>query len=205
MTTQANPTASPVDSYLAGLRAALGPMTLADREEIVREIAAHIRDSAAEHGDTEAAVVARLGLASALAAEYRDGLLIRRASRSISPILLLRAAARLATRSAAGVLVFFLGAFGYLIGGGMVLSAMLKPILPYNTGMWMRDGVLVGFGTQLPGPPAGSTEVLGLWYIPILLIAGSLLLLATMYIIRTSLRISRRFQSRLGSNVPHAA
>jgi hypothetical protein len=37
-----------IDSYLTALRLHLGPLTIAEREEIVREITAHIRDSAEE-------------------------------------------------------------------------------------------------------------------------------------------------------------
>lgn len=182
--------------YLAGLRASLGPMTIDEREEIVREIAAHIRDSA-EEGVSVEAILDRLGPAAALAAQYRDGLLIRRASRSISPILLLRGAARLATRGVSGLFVFFVGMFGYLIGGGMVLSAMLKPVFPANTGVWVRDGQFAGFGTQFPGPPPNTVEILGMWYIPILLVCGSLTLLATMFLIRHSLRLSQEWQLKL--------
>jgi len=34
-----------MDSYISSLRSHLAPMAIGDREEIVREIAAHIRDS----------------------------------------------------------------------------------------------------------------------------------------------------------------
>jgi hypothetical protein len=63
--------------------------------------------------------------------------------------------------------------------------------------MWLRDGQLVAFGTQFPriGPPAH--EVLGMWYIPLMLAAGSLTLLATTFLIRTSLRVSQRWQAKL--------
>jgi hypothetical protein len=79
----------------------------------------------------------------------------------------------------------------------MVLSGMIKPIFPAHTGMWLRDGQLVAFGTQFPriGPPAH--EVLGMWYIPLMLTAGSLTLLATTFLIRTSLRVSQRWQAKL--------
>jgi len=187
-----------VDTYLADLRAALGPMTLDTREEIVREIAAHIRDSADEYGDDASSVIARLGPAEELAAEYRDGLLIRRASRSISPITLLRASARLATKGISGVVVFFVGMFGYLIGGGLVLSALLKPVFPANTGVWFQDGRMISSGTQLFPPPPPAHEVLGMWYVPLMLVLGSLTLLVTSTIIRISLRVSKRWQLRLG-------
>jgi hypothetical protein len=186
-----------IDTYLSSLRSHLGPMTISERDEIVREISAHIRDSAEESGVSVETILARLGPAEQLAAEYRDGLLIRSASRSISPLKLMRGALRLATKGAFGVIVFFVGMLGYAMGGGMVLSGMIKPIFPAHTGMWFRDGRLIAFGTQFPriGPPAH--EVLGMWYIPLMLTAGSLTLLATTLVIRTSLRISQRWQAEL--------
>jgi hypothetical protein len=186
-----------IDTYLSSLRSHLGPTTLSERDEIVREISAHIRDSAEESGVSVETILARLGPAEQLAAEYRDGLLIRSASRSISPLKLMRGALRLATKGAFGVIVFFVGMLGYAMGGGMVLSGMIKPMFPAHTGMWFRDGRLIAFGTQFPriGPPAH--EVLGMWYIPLMLTAGSLTLLATTLVIRTSLRISQRWQAEL--------
>ena len=74
---------------------------------------------------------------------------------------------------------------------------MIKPIFPAHTGMWMQDGHIVRFGTQFPLPDPSAHEVLGMWYIPLMLTAGSLLLLATTFVIRTSLRISQRWQANL--------
>ena len=186
-----------METYLSSLRALLGPMTLNQREEILREIEAHIRDAQEEPGATLDNVLMRLGTPEELAAQYRDGMLIRNASRSYSPITLLRGALRLATRGLSGIIVFFAGMIGYAIGGGVVLSAMLKPVFPGNTGVWVQDGRLVDFGTHFPAPP-GAHEVLGNWYIFVSLALGSLLILATMYLIRATLRLSKLAQMRLG-------
>ena len=105
-------------------------MTLNERDEIIREISAHIRDSAEESGVDVETILARLGSPEELASQYSDGLLIRQASRSISPLKLMRGALRLATKGISGVIVFFVGIFGYAMGGGMVLSGMIKPIFP---------------------------------------------------------------------------
>ena len=186
-----------IDTYLSSLRTHLGPMTLGERDEIIREISAHIRDSAEESGVGLETILARLGSAEELAAQYRDGLIIRNASRSISPLKLMRGALRLATKGVFGLIVFFVGLLGYIMGGGMVLSGMIKPLFPAHTGMWIQDGRVIAFGTEFPqfGPPAH--EVLGMWYIPLMLTAGSLTLLATTFVIRTSLRISQRWQAKL--------
>jgi uncharacterized membrane protein len=186
-----------LDNYLTDLRRHLSPLTIADREEIVREIEAHVRDSAEESGATIAAVLTRLGPAEALAAQYRDGLLIRNASRSLSPLVLLRATIRLASKGLSGMLVFFLGLFGYLIGGGFVLSGFAKCLFPAHTGTWVLDGNVVASGTQLYPPQPPAHEILGMWYVPIALTLGSLLLFSTTWSIRTSLRLSHRWQSKL--------
>jgi uncharacterized membrane protein len=186
-----------INSYLTALRLHLGPLAITDREEIAREIGAHVRDSAEESGSTIEMVLGRLGPAEALAAQYRDGLLIRQASRSISPLVLLRAALRLATKGALGIVVFFLGLFGYALGGGLALTALIKPILPANTGMWVENGHLASSGVLFPPPAPPAHEVLGLWYILFALTVGSLTLLFTTWAIRRSLRISQRWQSKL--------
>jgi uncharacterized membrane protein len=71
MTPTQQPTAQPtlqIEAYLSALRTQLAPITLAEREEILREIAAHIRDSV-ETGTPIETVLARLGPPAALAPE----------------------------------------------------------------------------------------------------------------------------------------
>lgn len=187
-----------IENYLTALRQHLGPLTIGEREEIVLEIGAHIRDSAEEPGASIESVLGRLGPADKIAAQYRDGLLIRRASRSFSPLVLLRGTLRLATKGVFGILVFFVGLLGYAIGGGLVLTAFIKPILPSNTGLWFDgSGHMMSSGVLFPPPGSQAHEVLGMWYIPIALVVGSLSLLFTTWAIRTALRISQRWQSRL--------
>ncbi len=187
-----------LDAYLTTLRMHLAPLTIAEREEIVREITAHVRDSAEESGVPLATALARLGSAEALAAQYLNGLLISKASRSVSPLVLLRATLRLASRGIAGIVVFFLSVIGYAMGGGLVLTALAKPIFPANTGIWLDgDGHFMSVGVELPPPGSGAHVIPGLWYIPLALIAGSLTLLFTTWAIRTFLRLSQRWQSKL--------
>jgi uncharacterized membrane protein len=186
-----------IESYLTSLRLHLGPLTIAEREEIVREIGAHVRDSAEESGASIETVLSRLGSAEELALQYRDGTLISQASRSHSPLVLLRAALRLATRGIAGIFVLFCGVFGYSFGVGFLALALGKMIVPSNTGAWVQDGRLVSAGTFIFGVPTQAHEILGIWIIPLGLILGSLTLLATSWGIRTSLRLSQSWRARL--------
>jgi hypothetical protein len=187
-----------VDRYLTTLRANLPALTIAEREEIVREITAHVRDSCEQRGASVETILAGLGSAENLAAQYRDGLLIGRASRSLSPLLLLRATLRLASKGIAGTVVFFLGLFGYALGGGLVVTALVKPIFPANTGIWLDgSGDFKDLGIMFPPSNANVHVIAGLWYIPAALAAGSLTLLITTWAIRTFLRFSQRWQSKL--------
>ncbi len=173
-----------IAAYLAALRAQLAPITLSEREEILREIAAHIRD-AYEAGTPIDIVLARLGPPAQLAAEYRDGQLIRAASRSLSPLTLLRATLRLATKGITGILVFFCALFGYFTGGLLVIAALVKPFAPSHVGYFVN---------ATPGPPH---DVLGWWIVPLSLTGGTLLLILTTLAIRAFLRLSQRVQRSL--------
>lgn len=186
-----------IESYLNSLRIALGSVAPGQRDEIVREIAAHIRDSSEQPGTSIETVLMRLGPADKLAREYRDNLLIRRASRSFSPVLLLQAALRLATRGVSGVFVFFIAVFGYLNGAGSLVIAVSKCLVPGHTGVWIENGNLVSAGAFIYSPPPGAHEVLGYWIIPLGLTLGSLLLIATTWIIRAAFRLSHRVQAHL--------
>jgi len=189
-----------VSHYLAALRDSLGPLTLAEREEILREIGAHIRDSAEESGLSVETVLARLGPPERLAAEYRDGFLIRQASRSFSPVVLLRATLRLATKGFFGALVCCCCCCGYFLGAALILTAFLKPFLPTHIGLFAGP-TSYGLGVFFPGTEGGQRELLGWWYIPVALVAGSLLLLVTSWAIRFFLRTSLAWQLRLGGGI----
>lgn len=195
-----------VKNYLTELRTGLGPMPVAERDEILREIGTHIRDCAEESEGVIADVLTRLGSPQQLAAEYRNGVLISKAARSFSPWLLLRATGRLATRSMVGLAIFICALAGYGMGAGFVLTALLKPFLPRLIGLWTGHHTFTfgfwgppigGFGLGIfTADHSGVHEVLGIWYIPVALIAGGILLQLTTLAIRKLLRTFARTQNR---------
>jgi uncharacterized membrane protein len=186
-----------IESYLTVLRSHLAPLTIAEREEIVLEIGAHIRDSAEQSGTAVPAIFAHLGTAEQLAAQYTEGLLIRQASRSFSPLVLLRATLRFTTRGISRVVVFFLGLFGYAIGAAMVLCALIKPFQPANTGVWFTETHTLESGVLYPPPGPSSHELFGWWLIPVMLTLGSLMLLITTFAIQKFLSVSQRLVAKL--------
>jgi hypothetical protein len=180
-----------IDSYLSKFREHLPEMSIADREETVREISVHIRESAQESDGDVDEILRRLGPAATLASQYEQDRLIQRASRSVSPWLILRATLELAKRGIEGFAVLLAVLTGYAFGGGLVLTAILKPIFPRNTGLWIGPGVF-NFGFHVPGFTDPVHEVLGWWYIPAALWLGCFFVWLTTYGIRKFLRRSKQ-------------
>ncbi len=187
-----------VEQYLASLRLQLRRMTLAEREDIVREIRGHIREGACEPGASTGSILERLGPPEQLARLYCDGALLTAARDSTSPLLLLQAALRLATCGVAGATVLLVALFGYAFTAGLVITAFLKVLFPAHVGAWISNGQLLASGL-LTTPPAGAQEVLGWNYTPAALITAGVLLVVTQEIIRFALNTSERLQGRMGA------
>lgn len=178
-----------IEQYLSAFRVSLRTTPEPQHGEIVREITAHIRDAAEEPGAKVSAVLTRLGPPETLARQYGEGALLQTARHSLSPVLLLQVALRLATKGILGIVVFCCAAAGYLTGVGMILSALAKPFFPSAIGMWRPTPHSVAAGL-VAANVLPMHEVLGCWYIPLALGIGAALILVTTLIIRACLWIS---------------
>jgi hypothetical protein len=180
-----------VEDYLGRLRKALAGLIGEASSEILEELRGHILEKAASNSETGEVtptavenVLAALGTPEELAAQYLADDLLQRAARGWSPLLLLRGLLRWASLSAAGVFVFIGCVAGYFLGGSFMLCAILKPLHSQTAGLWrLADeahsysfSLRLGFGAI----PAGGTEILGWWIVPMgLLIGGGLCFLTT--------------------------
>jgi uncharacterized membrane protein len=170
-----------IDDYLTLLCQYLSPLIAPEREEIVGEIRAHIRDSTEQRGVNVAEVLAHLGTPDQLAAQYRDGLLMSQASHSYSPSQLLRGVLRFTRRGILGISVAMVGVFGYWLGAGVMLIGLLMPL-------WSM--------TQHHHPATAVAPSMFL-----MLITGCIILLFTTLLMRAALRVFRRWQSPLGGSL----
>jgi hypothetical protein len=180
-----------VEDYLERLRKELAGLSKEAASDILEELRGHILEKAALNSEvgevTPAAVenvLAALGTPEELAEQYLADDLLQRAARGWSPLLLLRGLLRWARLSAAGAVVLVGCLAGYFLGGSFMLCAILKPLHPRTAGLWqLADqaqshsfSLRLGFGTV----PAGGTELLGWWIVPLgLLIGGGLCFLTT--------------------------
>lgn len=183
----------PIEAYIARLRKALSGFSVTEREDIIEEIRAHIVDRVAESGLTLEETIARLGPAEELAKDYRTGALVRRARSSFSPWIILKATFRWAMTGVHGLSVFFLSVLGYGAGTALIVAALLKPLFPEQTGVWIGPDVFViGFRPESPD----ARELLGPWFTQIALALGVLFFILTTMVVRRLLPSLRRWKMR---------
>jgi hypothetical protein len=177
------------EMYLSRLRTALSGLPAPEVEEILREFRSDIleRQQVGEQSHSQR-IFGELGPPEDIAALYRTEALVVRARSTLSPVLMLRAASRVATKSLLGFLSLRVALFGYLTGAAFLWCAVMKPIWPQRIGLWVSDhrfsmGDMVNPGTN-------AQELLGWWIIPIGLICGVGIILATTLLLRWLLRFA---------------
>jgi hypothetical protein len=176
-----------IEAYLGRLRRRLRGVNEQVVRDIVEELRSHIMDKLAASGESTAAEVdaalGALGSPEELASQYLTDELLARAEGSRSPLRILKSLFRWASLSVAGCLVLLGSLAGYSLGVVFILCAVLKAFHPHTAGVWaIPDGtgdteisVRLGFG----GPPAGGSDVLGWWIMPIGLLVGCGLVILT--------------------------
>jgi hypothetical protein len=192
-----------IEAYLAKLRGGLRGMNEHEVDEILQELRAHIADKTVVGGGATTSPVDTtldaLGSPEALANQYLTVALLSRAEINRSPVRIMQGLFRWASLSIAGLLVMAASIVGYVLGGALMLSALLKLIHPRTAGLWayrastgdLELSLRMGFG----GPPIGARDVLGWWILPVGLLTGCGLVALTT---RFALWCARRYrQSRV--------
>ena len=157
-----------IETYLNRLQSALAGVASGEKEDILREIRAHILDSAGNNADREGAVdrvLRLLGSPEELAGRYRTECQLTRASRSFSPWLLLRTCWHWARLGMKGTLAFLLALFGYTTALSLTVAIFLKPFMPNKIGMWIGpEGLNIG----VPSHPERMHELLENYFVPVI-------------------------------------
>jgi hypothetical protein len=192
-----------IAAYLGKLRGGLRGMNEHEVHEIIRELRAHIADKTVVSGGAKTSTVDTtldaLGSPEALANQYLTVALLSRAEIDRSPVRIMQGLFRWASLSIAGLLVMAASIVGYVLGGALMLSALLKLIHPRAAGLWaypsstgdLELSLRMGFGD----PPIGARDILGWWILPVGLLTGCGLVALTT---RFALWCARRYrQSRV--------
>ena len=197
-------TTSPSDTlerYLRQVRSGLRSLPETEVTDILAELRSHIMECTAggAHGSvaTVDAVLEALGRADEVASQYLTENSLAAAASSRSPWLVLRSLFQWATASAAGFVVLILSLTGYLLGLPMIVMALIKPFAPGHVGLWVdmhSPHHSVFFG--IPYDPQPGQEMLGWWLVPVCLVLGIAVLVATLQFDLWCLRHYQRYLAR---------
>ena len=177
-----------IETYLNRLQLALAGVPSAEKEDILREIRAHILDSAGNNPDREGAVdrvLRLLGSPEELAGRYSTEWQLTRASRSFSPWLLLRTCWHWARLGMKGTLAFLLALFGYTTALSLTVAIFLKPFMPNKIGMWIGpEGLNIG----VPSHPERMHELLENYFVPVIAAMAFVVAVGTTHGLRWMMR-----------------
>jgi hypothetical protein len=190
-----------IENYLSRLETAMGGISAGDKEEILREIRAHVVDSVAGSSDRPAAVDRVLGLLGTpeeLATSYRTECQLARASRSFSPWLLLRTCWGWAKLGVKGTLAFLVALFGYSMALGLTITIFLKPFMPSKIGTWIGPEGFQAVGYR--DHPERMHELLGNYFVPVMAVVAFAVAIGTTHALRWMIR--KRLPSRRHEMTP---
>jgi uncharacterized membrane protein len=191
---------SMIESYFAALATQLSDLPQPKREEVVRELRAHVFDRLEQitvpTDDDCRAVLQAMGSPQEIGRQYRMELLLHKAAWRISPWSMLRTLFRWTLTGIQGYVVFVLALLGYTVGACFYITALLKPFFPHNVGMFVSEqGINLA---RFPGPPPG-VEMLGAYYIPAAVFLGFLFTLGTTLAIRFVVRRFGKLKQKVAS------
>jgi hypothetical protein len=170
-----------LDIYLRQVRHGLHGLPDDEAKEIVDELRSHALDRAGGTltGESVDATIAALGSARELAGLYVAERMAERVEAQRSPWLILQTVWRLAGLSVGAFFTFAISLVGYGLGIGLLITAVLKPFLPKNDGLWYEQRPTgATMSLSVTTNPTGH-ELLGWWIIPLGLVLGALVLWCT--------------------------
>lgn len=154
-----------IDGYMKSLARALRGLDEEDREDIVREIRAHLEFRAGENRLDEA--LRALGTPEGCARGFMDELKLQTAFADAGPAKTFGALMALASRRATASVGLFVSGVFFLLAFGFAWTGVMEIVTPEKAGFWIdRAADIYAFGVI--DDPSGSTrEILGRWLLPV--------------------------------------
>jgi hypothetical protein len=199
-------TTKKIDVYLRRLAGALQGLPEEQARDIAEELRGHLVDkisalesSAMWSGGAAGvdAVFARLGTPEEIARQYVElnggqAERVQVAAIIRPPLRMWRGLLRCVRLGLAGLLVLVGSLSGYFVALSLICCALLRPLHPHSAGLWkipdaaddLSLSLRMGFGSV----PPGSRDLLGVWIVPIGIIAGLGLFFLTVQFGRWRLR-----------------
>lgn len=173
-------------NYINSVKNVTKPLTQSDRNEVLMEFNSHIYESLQNNAniselDTLLNAIDKLGAPEEVLRPLIADKLLERATKSFNPIDIFRA---LALNITNGISYIFF-AILYLCLGGFIFLILAKIINGNKVGMYVQDGKFQAIG--MLSDSANYQEVLGNWFIPVMLVS----IIILYFIITLLLRIKK--------------
>ena len=132
-----------IESYFAALTTQLSDLPQPKRDEVIRELRAHVFDRLEQitvpTDDDCRSVLTAMGTPVEIARQYRLELLLNKSAWKISPWSMLRTLFRWTLTGIQGYIVFVLALLGYTLAASFYITALLKPFFPHNVGVFVSE------------------------------------------------------------------
>jgi uncharacterized membrane protein len=191
---------SRVNGYLFVLRRSLRSFLPAEvADDAVKEVGSHIRDrleeveATADEREAVERVLAELGPPLRVARSYSTEMAIDEALTTGRFVAVARALWRLGTTSVVGFAWAMFVFTGWVLGASVMLLAPIKVLFPDNVGIFYRSGAIQSVGANFGRHPGVEVAPFGYWIVPVALVLGFGILVATQ---RASRRILGWMRSR---------
>jgi len=169
-----------LDAYLAQVQRHVRGLPDAEVREIVAELRAHVLDKVEGRVSPAAveAAIAELGSPREIARLNITERVVARAEARRTPLSVLGGVVRLAGLSAYGLFAFLVSVLGYGSALAFLATAAVKPFAWDRAGLWITrnapDDYIASWHLGITDNPRLGHEILGVWIIPIGIVAGLL-------------------------------
>lgn len=166
------------NQYLARIKRATASLKKTDREEVLLELNSHIYEGMRKSTDEDEVdrlvnLTEKLGAPEEVLKPLIAQKKLEQATKTFNPVHIFKA---LLLNISNGVAYIFF-AFLYLLLFGFVFLILAKIVNPDRVGLYFKNGKFHLLGTRDPASleSLSLTEVLGSWFIPIMLLSISIL------------------------------
>lgn len=178
-------------NYINSIKNATKPLTQLDRNEVLMEFNSHIYESLQNNVniselDTLLNAIDKLGAPEEVLKPLIADKLLEKATKSFNPIDIFRALALNITNGISYIVFSIL----YLCLGGFIFLIFAKIINGNKVGMYVQDGKFQAIG--MLSDSTNYQEVLGNWFIPIMLISTIILYFVITLLLRIKKNINKK-------------
>ncbi len=163
-----------------------------DRQDILMELNSHIYEYMQKNIDTDEvekmlAILKRLGAPEETLPPLIADLKLSRATKTFNPFHVINAL----TLNISNGFVYVLFSLSYLLLFCFILLVFAKLIYPHNTGLFIEEnGFHFGFISNITD--SSWTEVLGNWFIPVILLVGTIIYLFITLLLKLKYRLKQK-------------